>query len=231
MAYARKRKAGGRSTHSQGRRKYARRVMTVSRPLRMNTPTMRVTRTWRWTNWTPATTNTTDFWRYLDIAAAQMPNWSEYAAVFDMFRVNNIKFTLRPRYDAFDGANTTDITLPGVTNQGKTYAHVIIDPRSPVIPTGVYTSGNLNTFLENGKVRSYSGNRPINIFIKYPCTAEDVNTSAAATYKRGGWYSTTTGGIVHRGAHVFLQDVNMTGVFGQAYDIFVTMSITLKGQR
>ena len=54
---------------------------------------------------------------------------------------------------------------------------------------------------------------------------------AAARYERGKWYSTTFAGVQHRGAHVFVQDVNFTGVFGQAWDVFCTMDVSFAGMK
>lgn len=194
-------------------------------------PTMNVTRTWWSQNWVPTVTTTGDFWKYLSLSISSIPNVTEYTNLFDAYKVNSLTFTLRPRYDNFAGNDTTDTTLPGVTNQGGNQVHVIIDPKSPVTPGGTYNSTNLNAFLENGKVRTYRGQNPVKIHIKYPCLADDVNGSTNSIFKRCPYILCAQPNAVIRGAHVFIQDVNFTGVFGQSYDLFVTTNITFKGMR
>jgi len=204
--------------------------MRLSRQPRLDTK-VTVSRTWYSANWTPSTGSTAGFWQYLSTTASAIPNIAEYVALFDSYKVNSLKFILRPRYDSFAGNDTTDTTLPGVTNQAGNNVHVIIDPRSAVTPSGTYTSANLNSFLENGKVRTYQGQKPIVINVKYPCIVDDINNTPNTQFEKCKFLSVLNTGVTHRGAHVFIQDVNLTGVFGQAYDIFVTASITFKGMK
>jgi len=204
--------------------------MMLSRQPRLDTK-VTVSRTWWSSNWTPSTGSTSGFWQYFTTTAGSIPNIAEYVALFDMYKINSLKFVLRPRYDSFAGNDTTDTTLPGVTNQGGNQVHVIIDPRSGNTPSGTYTSANCNSFLENGKVRTYRGEKPITINIKYPCFVDSVNNTANTQFVRSKFLSVLNTGITHRGAHVFIQDVNFTGVFGQSYDVFVTASITFKGMK
>lgn len=226
MAYKRK---AGRQVARPRKRLASRKMMRISRSPKQ--PVVTVTRTWWSQNWVPASTTTGDFWKYLSITLSTIPNVTEYTNLFDSYRVNYLKFILRPRYDSFAGNDTTDTTLPGVTNQGGNQVHVIIDPKSPVTPSGTFTSANLNAFLENGKVRTYQGHKPITIAIKYPCMADDVNGATNSIFKRCQYISSAQTGVQIRGAHVFIQDVNFTGVFGQSYDLFVTANVTFKGMR
>lgn len=195
-------------------------------------PYLRVRRTFWNFNWVPGTAATSDFWRYITFSANLIPNISEYTNLFDTYRVNSFTVTLRPRYDSFAGNDTTDTTLPGVTNQGGNHVHVIIDPSSPIsTPSGTYVFGTLNSFLENGKVRTYDGTKTISIKVKYPCFVDDINNTAASDYKRSTWITTNNTGVSHRGVHMFIQDVNFTGAFGQSYDVFYTVDISFKGSR
>lgn len=194
-------------------------------------PMIRVQRTFWLQNWTPTTTTTNDFWRYFTVRLADIPNVTEYTNLFDMYRITSLKWTFRPRYDSFAGNDTTDTTLPGVTNQAGVHLHAVIDPRSGITPTGTYTSGTLNAFLENGKVRSYNGNKAVNLIIKYPCIADDVNATSNSKFIRAPYISCNQNSVAHRGVHVFLQDINLTGTFGQSFDVFCTVNMTLKGQR
>jgi len=223
MAYTRKR------MYKRKRPAYRKRKMNISRPRMSRMPSLNVTRTSYLTVWNPQTASTVGFWQYLTANLQNITNYNEYVAVFDTYRINSLKFTFRPRYDNFAGNDTTDTTLPGTTAQGGTNAHVIIDPKSGVVPTGTYTSANLNSFLENGKVRSYTGTKPFTINIKYPTITDDVNGTTGAVYKRAPFLSTKNTNILHRGAHVFLQDTALTGTFNQSFDLFVTMNITFRG--
>lgn len=192
-----------------------------------------VERTWWSANWTPNTTTVAGFWRYITVNLAACPNVSEYTNLFEQYKINKITFTLRPRYDGFSGNDTVDTVLPNVTNQGATRVHTVIDPRSNTVPGGTYTSANLNTFLENGKVKTYTGNSAIVIPIRFPAYTNDVNNTAGAENPlcRGRWFSTAATSIEFRGVHIFIQDINLTGVFGQSFDIFTTMSMSFKGPR
>lgn len=224
MAYQRKRS-------NQKKRSYPKRKMNISRPRmrKSSLPSLNVTRTSYLTVWNPNTSSTVGFWQYMSANLQNITNYNEYTAVFDTYRINSLKFTFRPRYDSFAGNDTTDTTLPGTTAQGGTNAHVIIDPKSSVTPTGTYTSANLNAFLENGKVRSYTGNKPFSVTVKYPTITDDVNSVTGAIFKRAPFLSTKNTNILHRGMHVFLQDTALTGVFNQSFDIFVTMNVTFRG--
>lgn len=216
------------------RRRYARSYPMGRRvPRGIMQSLVNVKRTWWSANWTPSTAATNGFWRYITVNLGACPNVSEYTNLFEQYKLNSITFTLRPRYDGFSGNDTVDTTPPGVTNQGATRVHTVIDPRSSTTPSGTYTSATLNTFLENGSVKSYSGNRTITIPIRYPAYVNDVNNTAGAENPscRGRWFSTTATTIEFRGVHIFLQDINLTGVFGQSFDIFTTMNMSFKGPR
>lgn len=181
-------------------------------------------------SWTPATTTTSDFWKYLSFDIGLFPDIANYRAIFDQVRVNWIKLVMRPRYTNFSGNNTTDTTLPGVTNQGGNEVHVVIDPKSLVTPSGTYTSATLNNFLAQGNVKSYRGTRNIPIMIKYPCISDDINATTNVKRIRAPWHDISRT-LSHFGAHVYVTDVNLTGNFGQAYDWFVTMSLSFKGSQ
>lgn len=227
----RKRSYGGRSRRrgKRARRSFMRRRRV---PRSIAARTIKVYRKFWSQNWVPATTNTIDFYRYYTFTVTQIPNWTEYQALFDEYKVNWFKYTFRPRYDSFAGNDTTDTTLPGVTNQSTTYLHTLVDPKTYITPSGTYTTSNLNTFLEQGKSKTYQGTKPVSVLIKYPCVAEDTNATADAKYVKAGWNSTNNPGVrAHRGFFIFAQDQNMTGVFGQTWDIFVECSVSFRGQR
>lgn len=231
--YKMKRRGAG-AVAAAAKRKYraykARRSMI---PRGVRNDFLRTTRTFWVQNWTPGVAATNDFWRYFAVTLGDMPNFNDYANIYDSYKINRFTVTLRPRYDGFNGENTTDTTLPGVTNQGATRVHVVIDPkrRSNDGPTGAYTSATLNLFFERGKCKTYTGNKAIKVMCKYPCILDDMNGNANSKAIRAPWCQTNITNIAHQGIHVFLQDINLTGTFGQSFDVFYTFDISFKGQR
>lgn len=225
MAYKRKYTGRGRA----GKRKM-RRKMNISRPIRSKGTVLYMKRTVSWFTWTPGSTTASDFWKYLSPALDTVTSYTEMAALFDQYKINGVKLKLVPRYDSFAGNDTTDTTLPGITNQGGTQVHVIVDPLSQLIPVGTYSRANLNTFLENGNVRTYTGNKPINIFFK-PTVSSTFGGLTTAGRIRSPWLSTASPSIVHNGVHVFIQDVNLSGVFGQTFDVFCTLYMAFRNPK
>lgn len=202
----------------------------VPRMIRSRIPQMNYSRTFWLQNWSPSTVATNDFWRYYTFTLSQVPNYGELTSLFDQYKISALKYTFRPRYDGFMGNDTVDTVLPGVTNQGKTHVHIVNDPKSTISPGGVYNSTTLNSFFEQGRVKTRGGNRAFSVYFK-PCVANDADGVNIAQYVRAPWLNTSTNAIVHRGFHIFLQDINLTGVFGQSYDVFVTPYMKFKNMR
>lgn len=216
------------------KRKYKKRTtMRMTRYVRPKHDFLKTTRKFWVQNWTPGVAATNDFWRYFAVTFGDMPNFSDYANIYDSYKITSVLIQLVPRYDGFSGNDTVDTVLPGVTNQGATRVHVAIDPkrRSNDGPTGAYTSATLNTFLERSKAKTFSGNRTVSILLKHPCVLTDMNSNSNAVAQKAGWYQTNITNIAHQGVHVFLQDINLTGTFGQSFDVFYTYNILFKGQR
>lgn len=227
MAMFKRKRAAG-PTRPRKKARYTRKAII---PRGIREPYLQMSRTFWKETWTPSTVATSNFWKYYTFLMADLPSFSDMTNVFDRFKINGIKVTFRPRYDGFAGNDTVDTTLPGVTNQGMCRLHIINDPASNVTPSGVYTSANMNAFLENGSVRSYSGSRPISIYFK-PTVNVTTGGVAAGRRVRAGWLQSTAGtSIEHNGFHVYAQDVNFTGVFNQAWDVFVTYYMAFKGLR
>lgn len=158
---------------------------------------MQVKRTCYSSNWTMAPGVLANFWRYYTFTTGDVTNFAEFAAVFDEYRIAAIKVTFRPSYDninVVDGA-----TAP------QAYAHVIVDPESTLVPSGIYGAGNLNAFLENEGLRTYTLNRPFSIYLKPKCSDSIFGGGTAARTYRAPWIKTTETGVQHRGFHVYLQ--------------------------
>ncbi len=227
-----KRRATGRG---RGR---ARKRARVARVPRMRSSFMRsqalsLKRTFRLEYWQPSTATTNDFWRYYSFTWAQLPSLSEFQALFDTGRISAIKVTFRPRFDNYSGNDTTDTTAPGITNQTGTNVHVIVDPKWVGAPTGTYSNATLNTFLEQGGVRSYKGTSPFSIYFK-PTINQTVG-AVQGMRRRAPFLlldsSSNATGSPHYGFHIFMQDPNMNGSFGNAYDVFVTYYMQFRGTK
>lgn len=180
-------------------------------------------------NWVPSTASTADFWKQMTFNLTNMYNSSEITALYDQYRIAGIKVELHPRYSEFSGNDTVDTTLPGITNQGGTQVHVINDPYNEKSLSGVYNVATLNYFLEQGNVRSYSGNKKISFYIK-PTVYQTIGGFSTGKRIRAPFLSTQTASTsIHYGADVFMADVNLTGAFGQSFDVFLTYHLQVRG--
>lgn len=225
MRYAKRPRVGRKPV--QRRKVYAKR--RVPRPVpNGGTNILKICRTTYLENWTPNTTTTAGFFRYYQFTPNLIGNWQDYFNLFDQYKICALKFTFRPRYDSFAGNDTTDTTLPGITAQGLTSAHIINDPYSTLSPSGTYTFLNFNAFLEQGKVKSYTGTKPFSVYFK---PTINLTTEAGNNMRRRASWLNVTNNNVHNGFYIFLQDVNFTGVFNQSYDVFVTSYVMLRNAR
>lgn len=177
-------------------------------------------------NWTPGTGSTSAFWQYRTVTPTTLSNWTEYQSLFDQYKLHRVKVTFRPRYDSFAGNDTTDVTLPGITNQAGCYVHIINDPTSALTPSGTYVSTTLNAFMENGNVKTYQGNKPFSVYFK---PMIDVTISGGNQRRPSPWLQCKDNSVVHNGFHAFMQDINMTGTFGQSFDLFTTFYFSCRG--
>lgn len=173
--------------------------------------------------WTFGTATTNDFWRYFEAPISDLPDLASYQALFDQYKINAVKYTFRPRYDTVTASATG-------TNPTSTM-HVIKDPESTVTPSGTYTGANVNSFLENGNVRSYTTNKPFSVYYR-PKIYQSVSSTGTGSALTGPKYLNlnTDTTVRHRGFHVFWQQQAMA-TSTQLLDVFVTLYITLRGQR
>lgn len=217
-----KRKRGGRSNASKGRRKRGRTTIArVSRSLRlpmMNMKKVCYTGSWSWN-----TTTTDGFWRYFTYTAFNaVQNFSEIAALFDEYKVNAIKVTFRPRYDTIDGQDNAG----GIV---QAYAHYVIDPASTTTPTGTYGSTSLNNFLEQANVKTRTLNRPFTVYFRPKAQMELFGGSTASKVIDAGWVKTTQTAVPFGGFHMYIQQNNFTNTSANIIlDMFVTMYMQVK---
>lgn len=182
------------------------------------------------TNWQPSTVNVDGYWRYQTFKLQDLPSFSEISNLFDQVKLNRIKVEYMPKYDSFAGNDTTDTTLPGITNQWGSNIHLIMDRDSTLVPSGAY-GGTFNTFCENGNVRTRNGRNKFTVFFapKVNATIQGANVKRV----RPGYLSTQDNTPTYYGYHIYIQDPNFsaTGLAGQSYDIFVTYYMTCKNTR
>lgn len=175
-------------------------------------------------NWTFGTAATTDFWRYVTFQASSINNFTEMAGLFDEYKINAVKITYRPAYD-----NVANLGAAGTLAQPQAYAHVLIDPASTLIPSGVYSSGNMNTFLENQGVRTYTLNRPFSVYVRPKVQDQLFGGSTSTRTVKPPYIKTTETAVDHRGFHMFLQQNNFANTNTNIrLDIFATYYITLR---
>lgn len=189
--------------------------------------TMKIARKFWLTAWTWGTTTTNDFHRYQEFSFSNIPNFAEYAAVFDQVKLTGLKFTYRPRYTDVEAAGA------GTTGAPTAYAHVIIDPQSTLIPSGVYGAGTLNVLLENGNCKTYTLNRPFSIYYKPKVLMQAFGGGTAGVVKSAPYFRTTDTNASHRGHHIYVQQNNFSASANAniILDVFVTAYMTLKNTR
>lgn len=187
-----------------------------------------IKRKWWVQNWVPGTAATNDFFRNFNFTLSNAPNVTDFQNLFEFYRITGWLIELVPRYDGFNGNDTVDTTLPGITNQNATRVHVNVDPLDTSTPGGVYSSTTLNSFLESGTTKVYSGNKTIKIYIKNPATTDTIGGTTGAR-SSSPWIVTSQAGVQHWGAKVFIMNNNFSTSFGQDWDIYYTAYMQFKG--
>ena len=89
--------------------------------------------------------------------------------------------------------------------QPQAYAHVVKDNASTVVPASTYTQGNMNTFLENQGVKTYTLNKPFSIYTPLKVSDALLGGGTSTRFISAPWIRTNETGVSHRGFHIFLQ--------------------------
>lgn len=203
------------------------------RTARMTKPvvaSMNLVRTTYFGATTFSSASTPGFWQYRIVSAAQLPSFPELAAVFDEYKISALKFTFRPRYDGYDAADPVTSGTPSPLVMCT--AHVINDPGSSMVPLGSYTSGTLNSFLENGKVKSYPLVKPFSVYYRPKVLTTALGGGTGVITKAAPWIRTVDADVTHRGFHMFLQNNNMTATnTSLILDTFITFYMKFRGSR
>lgn len=230
MAFLRKSMIKRRSTIKRRPRLMRKRYISRKRGAprsALTFPRLQMTRTNFVGTWSFATTTTNDFWRYFTFSAANIGNFTDMSNLFDEYRINAIKVTFRPRYDSVIA------TLGGgLTTLSQAYAHVIVDPASTLLPSGVYAATTLNTFLENQGVKTYTLNRPFSIYLK-PKVQDSLQGGGTSTRVISpSFVKTSETGVDHRGFHMYLQqNAFATDNTQIKLDMYYTFYLTLRNTK
>lgn len=194
---------------------------------RKGTSGTRVCRTIYNGQWVFSTATTDGFFRFNEFTAStHINNFAELANVYDEYKINRIKVTFRPRYE--QGAELP--TAAGAIAQPDAYAHYMVDQEYPsTAPSGTYTSATLNSFLENGKVKTRKLSKPFSVYFK-PKIANSL--TVGTSYQWPTWLPVANSTINHRGFLMFLQQNNFSNTNTNiALDIFVTVYAQFRGAK
>lgn len=219
MAYKRKR------TTRRSARRVKRKVARIPRSINLGAS---FTRSWFEGNWVFDTAATSGFWRTIRPTFGDVPNWTEYRNLFDMYKVHSIKVTIHPRYlyatqpaNSATGPATNQMYLTYVTDTDHDFSYV---------PTGIYSSGTYNTLLEKAgsRCKTVALNKPRS-FTFTPKIVEDFG--GAFHMAKMPWMNTQTFSTLY-GAHLFMHDYAFSALNGGDFgvDIQYTFKFSMKGQ-
>lgn len=222
-----------RGTNSKKKRGF----MTKARPARaISTANKGVSfkRSWFSTSWAFGATTTNDFWRRFAPRFSEIPNYLEYANLFDEYKITGIKVTFHPRFGATNLPNNAANNTVGNNQMYITIANGTKEYN--LVPTGAYSSTTYNNFLEElgSKARTIKFDKPVSIYFK-PHVFEEIGGASGYGYKqtRAGWFETATSlqPTMH-GAHAFIHDYNFTNqnITGFGCDIQYTFYFQCRGQ-
>nr|WPR18739.1 MAG: capsid protein [Chemarfal virus 2] len=202
----------------------------VPRLLRPRNAVMNITRKFHVYSWTPGTASTNDFYRRNFTTLSAVPNNAEIVSMFDYYRIRAIKFTWIPRYNGFNGNDTTDIIPNGVTNQGQVNVILGYDKYSNTTPVGSYSQATINTMLETGRCKLLRNSNQMFSQYATPTTNEDVSQTTG-NYKRAPWLNTINNLVPHYTGYIAVYDSNFSGANlpYQTYDLFITVYMQVKG--
>lgn len=159
--------------------------------------------------WTWNTTTVAGFYRRITPALNLLPNFNEYQALFDEYRMNAIKITFHPRFQG-----TQSDTFAGAPSQNQFYMTTSIDKRSDpqFVPSGLYSSTTYNQMLEyQDKVKTFQCSKPFSVFIKKPTIQATVSTGNTKM-KNPGWLSILDAGDMNwNSLWCFFHDYNFLG--------------------
>lgn len=215
-----KKRGGKRKTYAMGR--------VTTRSLMPNV--MNFKRKQYWGVLTPDQATTAGFWKTWYYRLDQMNNYTEITALFDQYKINAIKLTFVPRFTDAPAASN-NYTQPRMLICYDKYSTVASSSRAP---TGTYSSGTLNNFLEQGKIKTVrkTYDFPIQLYIPRPTVETDIGGSIVERFKAAPWLPTTAANVTHNLCNTFHHTPNFssTDYMGQ-WDIYLTWYISCRNSK
>lgn len=223
-SYGVKRSAGGIGP------RYKRRRMGMStrvRPKGLNVS--RFTRTFWAANWAFGTSTTAQFYRGIAPTFGDLPDYGQYANLFDTYKVKRVKVTILPRFGDCN-INADNTSTPTIYNT-QLYLTVAMNTTDLTIPTGTYNSATYNTMLERSEsVRVYKLDKPITWSYKPNVLNSTTGGSAVIPCP---WLSVTNNLQNLLGCYGFIHDNNFSflNASGFSVDIMYTFEFECRGPR
>lgn len=223
-------------------RKRVRRSRKLKRYLRkprlsktVRTPPFYLKRKFSWyvNSWAFATTTTADFWKYLSIQPSAtigtfptqgIPGFSQYAVLFEQYRIKAIKYTFRPQFNVVNQPGNATVAQ----TQSLAYLTTCVDPEANTGPSGVYGSASLVALQADGRARTRTFTKPLTVYIAKPMVYQDAGGVAAALRRKAGWINTGYGNVDHRGVHVYWHQVGFDNN-PTSMDVYCTVYMEFKG--
>lgn len=160
------------------------------------------------------------------LTLADIPNYTEFTALFDQYKINFVRFSFIPFSNAVSvaehGTVLPNSTLPVLMRY--------TDYDDAIIPSAVE-----NTFMENGKVRRNLWNRTIKIGFQPKILNQVYKTALATGYApsdKSIWIDTNDITVPHYGLKVMVTGAGLVSIppgpmsLGKLY---VSMDISFKG--
>jgi hypothetical protein len=136
-----------------------------------------------------------------------------------------------PSFSEFDGSQLQQ-TTPVITPMAHVW--VCYDKFTTTPPSGTYSVGTLNNFMEQGHIKTIkNSNSVFNIYQKAPTYAAfDASLGGYSKLKSAAWQRTDGGtAIIHNAAQVFINTSDTTLAATNVYQIICTVYLSLKNQR
>lgn len=211
------------------KRKYTRRLKRIARPISTANRGVSFKRTWFSTAWPFGTATTDGFWRKFNCTLAQCPNYLEYVALFDEYKITGVKVTFHPRNGMVQApAQGTGLAI----NNNQFYITTSTSKRDyGLVPSGTYSSSTYNGMLEElgASARTKPLTKPVSIFYKPTIYSDE---GGGVNMKKFPWIQTNIVDVACHGAHAFIHDYNFSNLNAQTMgvDIQYTMYFQCRGQ-
>lgn len=159
----------------------------------------------------------------LAVAMNQVPQWTDYAALYNQYCIKSVQFILMPEYDQYDSNNSATAATAAVTAPRFVYA--VNDSAQQVTPTS-----ELQVLQDNGaKIRTLD--RPIKIRCRPVAQVAftDSNGNAQFETRKSRWLSFQNSGTAHSGVAWAITQTVPNSVLGlPAVKPYVKLTFSLR---